>query len=841
MSPALSSALRPVRGSWTLVLARFTLIVAATAPAWAKGWSLIAAGPARQPYFTDVSGPLPLPHILQMFRIVGDKVPMVALGCAALAVLLSALLTAGALAVLAPDRPARGWRSMVSHAWSEGWEHLPAFLRILVLEVITLGLGMWLIGKAFDRLDITGQKGLWTAYTREVLLPLIKLLCSGAFMATVGAWGLHTRLLTVADERRRVRRTALLTLRLWRRRPWAGPGLFVVTTLAGVLLSGWVLVTWRQAPPGSQAAAWMRMVTWWGVLLLLSWLWHFLLRAGRILADRPDVTLIRTTPDEGFGLGRFVPFLALLVACNPTAPSKAPGPSAGAAIPTSAGAAGKAGAKPATDVAVKVPDKRGPPPKALEAWCSKCHKLPPPSVLTQNVWPDEVAAMTEIAGAKDMKLEGMTARDVAMWYGLSAPKRHPLYLGPKTAPTGPVQFIRRERCAAARKKLPGVSNVQLVKLTRQDKPQVLLTEMAAGQVLLFEPDKPQEGFKAIGVAKHPARASVTDLDNDGLADVLVSDLGVFYPSDEKKGAVIWLRGRKGGSFKPTTLASGLGRVADAQAADLDGDGDLDVAAAVFGWRTVGQVLALERNKGRVTRHTLLQRTGALHVIPSDLDGDGRTDLVVLFAQEHERVSALMNRGDWKFEEVVLHEAEHPAWGYSGMQLADLDGDGDQDVLLTNGDTLDLSGDKADGSAGPEHVLFPYHGVSWLESVGEMKFKGRRIAPLYGAHRAHAADIDGDGDMDVVASAYLPMAPEEAVRKPYRTEALIWLERRKPGQWLRHTLATMDVEIPTLDVGDIDGDGDADIVTGHLFLARMRPDHRDVSLTVWESQRAKNAP
>ena len=322
--------------------------------------------------------------------------------------------------------------------------------------------------------------------------------------------------------------------------------------------------------------------------------------------------------------------------------------------------------------------------------------------------------------------------------------------------------------------------------------------------------------------------------------MLVSDLGVFYPSDDKKGAVIWLRGRKGGEFKATTLASGLGRVADAQAADLDGDGDLDVAAAVFGWRTVGQVLALERKGGRVIRHTLLQRTGALHVTPRDLDGDGRMDLVVLFAQEHERVSALMNRGGWSFEEVVLYEADHPAWGFSGMELADLDGDGDEDVLLTNGDTLDVSGDKGDGSAGPEHLLFPYHGVTWLKNMGGMKYESRRIALLYGAHRAHAADVDGDGDMDVVASSYLPMAPEETVRKPYRTEALIWLEQRSPDEWRRHTLASMDVEIPTLDVGDIDGDGDVDIVTGHLFLGRRSAEHRDISITLWESSGAKKA-
>ena len=102
--------------------------------------------------------------------------------------------------------------------------------------------------------------------------------------------------------------------------------------------------------------------------------------------------------------------------------------------------------------------------------------------------------MERIAGAEGVKLEGMSARDVALWYALSAPERHTLFLGPKGPTDGPVPFVRRERGAAARKKLPTVSNVRLVHLTRADRPQVLLTEMGAGRVLLFDPAKPAEGF-----------------------------------------------------------------------------------------------------------------------------------------------------------------------------------------------------------------------------------------------------------------------------------------------------------------------------------------------------------
>ena len=66
------------------------------------------------------------------------------------------------------------------------------------------------------------------------------------------------------------------------------------------------------------------------------------------------------------------------------------------------------------------------------------------------------------------------------------------------------------------------------------------------------------------------------------------------------------------------------------------------------------------------------------------------DFVVLLAQEHETVLAYLNkgRGDFTFDQKAIYAAPHPNWGSSGIQLVDLDKDGDLDVLLTHGDTWD---------------------------------------------------------------------------------------------------------------------------------------------------------
>jgi hypothetical protein len=190
------------------------------------------------------------------------------------------------------------------------------------------------------------------------------------------------------------------------------------------------------------------------------------------------------------------------------------------------------------------------------------------------------------------------------------------------------------------------------------------------------------------------------------------------------------------------------RVADVRAADFNGDGKPDLVVGAFGWRKVGHVSVLENRTAKYPQvefhpHVLDPRPGAVHVIPVDLNGDGHMDIVALIAQQYETVMAYINTGkDFVFTPHEIYTAPHPNWGSSGIELVDLDGDGDLDVLFTHGDTFDDS------------LIKPYHGLMWLENRGTYPFTPHPLADLPGAFRAEAADMDGDGDLDIVACAFI---------------------------------------------------------------------------------------
>jgi hypothetical protein len=468
----------------------------------------------------------------------------------------------------------------------------------------------------------------------------------------------------------------------------------------------------------------------------------------------------------------------------------------------------------------------------MRAFCTACHAWTPPEVLPADAWAKKVYKMYDLANhrlleSRKRPLRTMKPEEVIDWFQGLAPDRLDAPPFASAGAKASVAFASTtRRPAEALRAPPGIADVLLEDVFEDlPGPEVIACDMISGRVLWGRPGEAEAPLEVVAALKAPARARAADLDGDGRRDLLVADLGSSMPVDDPCGKVVWLRRTGERTFEARTILEGVGRVADARAADLDGDGDLDVVAAVFGWYTTGGARILwNRGPGadglpRFEAELLEERNGAMNAPLVDVDGDGRVDVVLLISQEHECVVVHRNLGGGKFVEEEVFTAPHPHFGASNLAVADVDGDGDRDMVLVNGDSLDDSVQWK-----------PWQGVTYLENRGAFPFEARFLGPYYGVHGVDVADLDGDGDLDLVASSFLPRGEGRDPGAP-ATPGIAWWEQTAPGKFTARVLDDGPCVHASVRAGDLDGDGRTDLLAGTLRLDEAASEDRPPLLRV----------
>ena len=273
----------------------------------------------------------------------------------------------------------------------------------------------------------------------------------------------------------------------------------------------------------------------------------------------------------------------------------------------------------------------------------------------------------------------------------------------------------------------------------------------------------------------------TDFDNDGDLDILLAD-------SELTSLIVWYENDGQGNFgEPKSLTSQyLAFPYVIYPSDLDGDGYPDIIVG-NDFQLTGEILWYrnDRQGGVEAPRTITTLViGPADLRTADLDGDGDQDVLSAFSfYENQtwlhRVAWYENDGQGNFgEQQIIASYDNE---YSSVYPADIDGDGDLDVITA--------------------AEFSYR-IAWYENDGLGNFGGRQTitTKVERPTSVTAADLDGDGDQDVLSSSF----------QDYK---IAWYENDGQGKFGEQKLISKQaVRTRFATVADLDGDGDQDILS-----------------------------
>jgi hypothetical protein len=446
--------------------------------------------------------------------------------------------------------------------------------------------------------------------------------------------------------------------------------------------------------------------------------------------------------------------------------------------------------------------------RLARTYCAACHVFPEPALLDKQTWLTGVLPqMAPRLGVSSgtlydarfqhpymVVLDKAVTRDqyaqIVAYYRDSAPGQLPAQKLPAEPQLDPARFQLSPFVAG----LPSSGIITLLQADSIGK-RIYVGEAVTNTLRVFDWNRRLLSTVTLG---SPATGLVVDGSR-----VLVLEAGILDPNDEPAGSLVEYDRMGDTLHLATVLIDSLYRPVFVREADLDGSGRPSFVICEFG-NNRGRLAVYTFDGAKYQRQVLDAGPGAIHVEVRDLTGDGKNDIIALFAQGDERIVLFENDGHGNFPRSRILARFPPVYGSMYFSMHDFNGDGKLDIVYVNGDNFDYS-----------RVLKPYHGIRILENDGRNNFHERYFFPLYGAAQAAVADFEGTGRLDILATSNF------ADVKNHPERGVVYLENLGGLNFRPYAFsAAAGNQWNVMTIGDFDGDGHPDALIGSMNLATV---------------------
>lgn len=334
-----------------------------------------------------------------------------------------------------------------------------------------------------------------------------------------------------------------------------------------------------------------------------------------------------------------------------------------------------------------------------------------------------------------------------------------------------------------------------------------------------------------------------DVDGDG-------DLDIVVPDGDGGDNLVWFANplpegdpRDGAQWQRRTVGAIGSWGKDVELSDFDGSGTLDVAT-----RSQGEAMIFFQTSPNQWQKTPLQNValGNEGMASGDVDGDGRTDLILHGVWVRNPGGAAARNGSWTQYAIGQADSDFKAL------VADLNQDGQMDVLFSSSEnTADVAWWTPAGGdpTGPwvSHTILPNMERTHTLQAADMDLDGdmdvvlaqmhtsaaaeimimlnadgldetwqKQLVDTGGLHNGVVADIGSDGDYDIFGANWTGNPPVRLWEN--KLDAAGPLDR-----WSYKQATDQHAQTFGLGFGDVNGDGRTDIVSGRFWYANPGDD------------------